>query len=82
MGILIGGISGLIGGRLDNAIQRLIEVLISIPTLPFWLAMAAMVPIDWSFAANLLYDQPDHLSLLSWMGLARVVRSKFLALRE
>jgi peptide/nickel transport system permease protein len=81
LGIFIGGISGLIGGRIDDAIQRLIEVLISIPTLPFWLAMAAMVPIKWTslqtyFMISLI------LSLLSWMGLARVVRSKFLALRN
>lgn len=81
LGILIGGISGLVGGRLDDAIQRLIEILISIPTLPFWLALAAMVPVEWSslqtyFMISLI------LTLLSWMGLARVVRSKFLALRN
>jgi len=81
LGILIGGISGLIGGRLDNAIQRLIEILISIPTLPFWLALAAMVPIEWS-SLQTYFMISIILTLLSWMGLARVVRSKFLALRN
>jgi peptide/nickel transport system permease protein len=81
MGILIGGISGLIGGRLDNFIQRIIEILISIPTLPFWLAMAAIVPLDWS-PLRTYFMITIILTLLSWMGLARVVRSKFLALRE
>ena len=81
LGILIGGISGLIGGVLDDIIQRIIEILISIPTLPFWLALAAMVPIDWSplktyFMISMI------LTLLSWMWLARVVRSKFLAMRN
>jgi peptide/nickel transport system permease protein len=80
-GILIGGISGLIGGWLDNVIQRLIEILISIPTLPFWLAMAAIVPLDWS-PLRTYFMITIILTLLSWMGLARVVRSKFLALRE
>lgn len=81
VGILLGGISGLIGGRLDSFIQRIIEIVISLPQLPFWLALAALVPIDWSplqtyFMISIL------LSLFSWPGLARVVRSKFLALRE
>ncbi len=81
LGILIGGLSGLVGGQLDNVIQRIIEILISIPTLPFWLALAAMVPLDWSplqtyFMISMI------LTLLSWMGLARVVRSKFLAMRN
>lgn len=81
LGILIGGISGLVGGRLDDAIQRVIEILISIPTLPFWLALAAMVPITWS-SLQTYFMISIILTLLSWMGLARVVRSKFLALRN
>lgn len=81
LGIFIGGISGLVGGRLDDAIQRLIEILISIPTLPFWLALAAMVPITWS-SLQTYFMISIILTLLSWMGLARVVRSKFLALRN
>jgi peptide/nickel transport system permease protein len=80
LGIIIGGISGLVGGRLDDAIQRLIEIFISIPTLPFWLALAAMVPIAWS-SLQTYFMITIILSLLSWMGLARVVRGKFLALR-
>lgn len=81
MGIVIGGISGLIGGRLDDLIQRIIEILISIPTLPFWLALAALVPITWN-SLQTYFMITIILSLLSWMGLARVVRSKFLSLRH
>ncbi len=81
IGILIGGISGLVGGFLDNIIQRIIEILISIPTLPFWLALAAMVPIYWN-ALQTYFMISMILTLLSWMGLARVVRSKFLSLRN
>ena len=81
IGILVGGISGLVGGVVDNLIQRLIEILISIPTLPVWLALAAMVPLDWS-ALRVYFMITVILSLVGWMGLARVVRSKFLALRE
>lgn len=81
IGILVGGISGLVGGTLDNLIQRLIEILMSIPTLPVWLALAAMVPLSWS-ALRVYFMITVILSVVGWMGLARVVRSKFLALRE
>jgi peptide/nickel transport system permease protein len=81
IGILVGGISGIVGGVVDNLIQRLIEILISIPTLPVWLALAAMVPLSWS-ALRVYFMITVILSLVGWMGLARVVRSKFLALRE
>lgn len=81
LGITFGGISGLAGGVIDNLIQRLIEFTMSIPTLPIIIAIAALVPIEWNillvyFIISIL------LALTSWTGLARVVRSKFLALRE
>lgn len=81
LGILIGGISGLIGGWLDNVIQRLIEIIMSIPTLPLWLALAAVVPLDWQ-PLQVYFMITVILSLVGWTGMARVVRSKFLALRE
>ena len=81
MGIILGGMSGLIGGAFDNIIQRIIEILMSIPTLPVWLALAAVVPIDWP-ALRVYFMVSIILSLISWTGMARVVRSKFLALRE
>ena len=81
LGILIGGVSGLIGGWLDNIIQRVIEIIMSIPTLPFWLALAAVVPLDWQ-PLQVYFMITVILSLVGWTGMARVVRSKFLALRE
>jgi peptide/nickel transport system permease protein len=81
LGIIIGGISGYMGGWADVGIQRLIEIINSMPQLPLWLALAAVLPGDWSplsiyFAITIL------LSLLNWTGLARVVRGKILSLRE
>lgn len=81
LGILLGGLSGLVGGAVDNIIQRLTEILISIPTLPLWLALAAAVPLDWS-PLRVYFMITIILSLIGWTGLGRVVRSKFLALRE
>jgi peptide/nickel transport system permease protein len=81
LGIILGGISGLIGGRVDTAIQRLIEILMSIPQIPILLAIAAVVPLDWS-ALQVYFIITILLAFFGWTGLARVVRSKFLALRE
>jgi len=81
LGVLLGGISGYIGGTVDTLIQRLIEILRSIPTIPLWMGLAASVPKDWTieqvfFAMTLIF------SLFSWTELARVVRGRFLSLRE
>ena len=81
LGILLGGLSGLYGGIIDTLIQRLIEVIRSIPTIPLWMGIAAALPNTWTvvqvyFAITLI------ISLIGWTELARVVRGRFLALRE
>lgn len=81
IGITLGGISGYMGGVVDEIIQRLIDFIISIPAIPFWLALAAALPRDLSVAKTYFFITVI-LSLISWSGLARVVRGKLLALRE
>ncbi len=81
LGCVLGGISGFFGGWPDLIIQRLVEFMISIPTIPIWMALSAAVPTNWStvqtyFAITLI------LSIIGWAGLARVVRGKLLELRE
>jgi peptide/nickel transport system permease protein len=81
LGTLIGGISGFFGGWVDFLIQRLIEVVMSIPTLPFWLAAIAILPADWT-AIQTYFAITIVLGFLSWTGTARRVRSQVLALRD
>ncbi|WP_083815758.1 ABC transporter permease [Pseudothermotoga thermarum] len=81
LGIIVGGISGYYGGMVDNVIQRIIEIIISIPTIPLWMALAAALPRHWS-QVRVYFAITVILSLVGWTGLARVVRSKFLALKE
>jgi peptide/nickel transport system permease protein len=81
LGVLIGGISGYYGGRTDNLIQRGIEVLRSFPTIPLWLALSAAIPATMSDVA-IYFCMTLILALIGWTGLARVVRGRFLALRE
>ncbi len=81
LGILLGGLSGLVGGWVDNLIQRVIEVLRSIPDIPLWMALATAVPARWD-PIYVYFGITVILSLLGWTGMARVVRGKFLSLRE
>ncbi|MCB0141068.1 MAG: ABC transporter permease, partial [Caldilineaceae bacterium] len=80
LGILLGGISGFYGGAIDNLIQRVIEFIRSIPSVPLWMALAAAVPSDWS-PLRIYFMITIILSLIGWTGLARVVRGRFLAMR-
>jgi peptide/nickel transport system permease protein len=81
LGVLLGGISGFYGGWVDTLIQRVIELLRSIPTIPLWMGLAAAVPKDWS-VTKMYFAITIIISLIGWTELARVVRGRFLALRE
>jgi len=81
LGVTLGGISGYYGGWVDSVIQRIIEFIRSIPTIPLWMGLAAALPKEWSvlqryFAVTVI------ISLIAWTRMARVVRGKFLTLRE
>ncbi|HEX5416850.1 MAG TPA: ABC transporter permease [Chloroflexota bacterium] len=80
-GIILGGISGLFGGTSDTIIQRVIEFIRSMPQIPLWLALAAAMPPQWP-PQYVYFGITVILSLIGWTGLARVVRGKFLSLRE
>lgn len=80
LGILLGGISGYYGGTPDNIIQRVIEFIRSVPTIPLWLGLAAALPTDWP-PLRLYFGITVILSFIGWTELARVVRGRFLALR-
>jgi len=81
LGCLLGGISGYFGGGSDMIIQRVIEFLISIPTIPLWMALSAALPNDWS-PIKIYFSITIILSIIGWCGLARVVRGKLISSRE
>jgi peptide/nickel transport system permease protein len=81
LGVVLGAVSGFYGGWVDMLIQRLIEVVSAMPTIPLWLGLAAAIPLTWSplhvyFVITLI------VSLLGWTSLAREVRGRFLSLRD
>ena len=81
LGVLLGGISGLYGGVVDNVIQRLIEIVRSIPTIPLWMALAAAMPAEWP-VTRVYFFITIIVSFIGWTVMARVVRGRFLSLRN
>lgn len=76
LGLLIGSASGYFGGKLDAIVQRIIEVLNSLPSIPLWMALSAAIPPEVTVVQKYLLITVI-LSLIGWTGLARVVRGKF-----
>jgi peptide/nickel transport system permease protein len=81
MGMLLGGIAGFFGGVVDEAIMRVIDVLVSLPQIPLWMSLAAALPQDWP-QLRMYFLITVILSILSWTGLARTIRGKMLSMRE
>jgi peptide/nickel transport system permease protein len=81
LGVFLGGISGYYGGAIDTAIQRLVEVVSAMPTIPLWMGLAAAIPLAWP-PALVYFTVTAIVSLLGWTSLAREVRGRFFALRE
>jgi peptide/nickel transport system permease protein len=81
LGIILGGLSGYYGGSVDMVIQRMIELLQSLPAVPIWLALSAAMPRTWSVEQTYLAITVI-LALIGWTTLAREIRSRFLSLRE
>jgi peptide/nickel transport system permease protein len=80
-GVVLGGVSGYYGGAVDNIVQRTIEFIRSIPAIPLWMGLSAALPPNWP-VIWVYFGITVILSLIGWTGLARVVRGRFLALRE
>ena len=81
LGVLLGGLSGYLGGTVDMVIQRLIEGLIAIPTLPLWMGLSVALPPNWPVTRT-YFAIVIILSIVSWTTIAREVRGRFLSLRE
>jgi len=81
LGSILGGISGYYGGAVDMVIQRIIEFLLTIPSIPLWMALSAALPQEWS-SIKVYFCITIILSILGWTSLARVVRGKLISLRE
>ncbi len=80
LGIVLGGISGYYGGVVDTIIQRIVEIVSAMPTIPLWMGLAAAIPLNWQ-PTQVYFTVTAIVSLLGWTSLAREVRGRFFALR-
>lgn len=81
IGLILGGVSGYFGGWVDLFVQRVIEIVRSIPTIPLWMGLAAALPQHWSIV-RIYLAMTIIISLIGWTDLARVIRGRFLSLRH
>lgn len=75
IGIIYGGISGYLGGKVDIVMMRLVDILYSIPSMLY------VILIMLIFGSN-LYSVIIGICVASWVGMARIVRSQVLSLKE
>jgi oligopeptide transport system permease protein len=75
IGILYGGVSGYLGGNIDNAMMRLVDVISTIPLTLY--VILIMVILDSGFLSIIVA-----LSSVYWVSMARVVRGQIMALKE
>jgi peptide/nickel transport system permease protein len=81
LGVLLGGIAGYYGGTVDAIILRVVEIIMSIPKIPLWMGLSAALPTHWSVTKT-YFGLVIILSAVNWCGIARIIRGKFLQLRE
>jgi peptide/nickel transport system permease protein len=81
LGVLLGGLAGYFGGLVDTFVMRLVEILRSIPTIPLWMGVGAALPKEWDIL-KVFFVMTLIFALIQWTELARVVRGRFLSLRE
>jgi peptide/nickel transport system permease protein len=81
LGVTLGGLAGYYGGWTDTVVSRVVEFVLSLPTIPVWLALAASLPATWAVETRYFFITLI-VSLVGWTELARVVRGRFLTLRS
>ncbi|MBN1866832.1 ABC transporter permease [Candidatus Sumerlaeota bacterium] len=81
LGTILGVTAGYFGGIVDHLTQRVIEILRGFPRIPLWMSLSAAIPAD--FSSKMTYFMITIImSILSWTGLARVLRGQVLSLRN
>jgi len=81
IGLLLGGISGYFGGKIDAIIMRICEVVMLIPSFFLLLALRSVFPSDMSSVQS-YFMIVFILSFIGWAGLARVIRGMAKSIRE
>jgi peptide/nickel transport system permease protein len=81
LALMIGGVSGYFGGRIDSALQMLTDAVRTVPAIPLFMALAAFVPDEWSAEMRFFFIAII-LGFIGWPTLARRVRTHLLTERN
>lgn len=82
LGVILGGIAGYFGGWIDNLIMRLVDIFNCIPSLPLYIIIGAIMDAMKLAPQVRIYMLMLIMGVLSWPGIARLVRGQILSLRE
>lgn len=74
--IIVGGVSGLIGGYTDVALMRGVDILLTVPSFPVMMVFAVMLEVRNPLSIGFI------LAIWMWAGLARAIRAQILSLKE
>lgn len=81
LGLLVGGISGYFGGMIDAVLMRVVEVMMTIPSIYLLVALSVVLPVTLSSSERFLLIVVI-TSFVGWAGLARVIRGQVLSIKE
>ena len=82
LGVILGGVAGYYGGKIDNIIMRIVDVFYCLPDLPIMLIVSSIL-IAWGVPQEYkIYVLMLVMGVLGWAGTARLVRGQILSLRE
>lgn len=81
LALVIGGVSGYYGGKIDSVLQMITDTVRTIPNIPLFMALAAFIPDTWSSEERFFFISLV-LGLIGWTTLARRIRTHLLSERN
>ena len=82
IGVIVGGIAGFFGGWIDNLMMRVVDIVYCIPAMPLYLILGSIMDHYKASATVRIYMLCVVMSIIGWVGIARIVRGQILSLRE
>ncbi len=82
LGVLIGGIAGFFGGWVDTILMRFVDIIYCIPSMPLYLILGSVMDFYKAGPTVRIYMLCVVMSVIGWVGIARIVRGQILSLRE
>lgn len=82
IGVIVGGVAGFFGGWIDNLMMRVVDIVYCIPSMPLYLILGSVMDYYKASPTVRIYMLCIVMSIIGWVGIARIVRGQILSLRE